>query len=125
MPLIDAKEKQEYDRKWHKNFKETHESRNSLLRKQVFDFLGGRCSNPNCKWVNDDKSIRCTDFRCLQIDHINGGGTKEFKKLSYSVFLRKVLSSVIGEYQLLCANCNWIKRKDKKEFGTGRIPKPL
>ena len=59
------------------------------------------------------------DIRALQIDHINGGGSKERKERGFGKnFHKHVLSSFIkGEnrYQLLCANCNWIKRVENNE----------
>ena len=58
----------------------------------------------------------------LQIDHINGGGVKELKKVNGTEHTKKVIRSVLNKenkYQLLCANCNWIKRVLNKE-ATGR-----
>lgn len=66
-----------------------------------------------------DTCIKCgfSDWRALQIDHINGGGHKEkvgMTKNYYKTVLEKILSGS-EEYQLLCANCNWIKRYENKE----------
>ena len=83
------------------------------LRNRVIIFLGGRCANPNCKWVNDDGTFGCVLKDCLQIDHVNGGGRKEKEKGAN--LLRKVLKDSMGLYQLLCANCNWIKRVKNNE----------
>lgn len=56
------------------------------------------------------------EHRALQIDHVHGHGTKELKKLSLNCgYLKKVLADTEGNYQLLCANCNWIKRSENKE----------
>ena len=60
------------------------------------------------------------DIRALQIDHINGGGTKELKKFQGALISNLVIKSVLkneNKYQLLCANCNWIKRDTNKEVG--------
>lgn len=64
-----------------------------------------------------NKCIECgfSDVRALQIDHVNGGGTKEMKdfKGNYNRYYKNVILSVNNnenKYQLLCANCNWIKR---------------
>lgn len=85
------------------------------LRKKVFDVLGRKCSNADCKWQNDDGSIGCTDERLLQIDHRNGGGTKEARgKGGRCAMLRRVLEHP-DEYQVLCANCNWLKRLERGE----------
>src|SRR5882672_1972397 len=67
------------------------------------------------------KCIRCRfkDFRALQIDHVNGDGyldnidvslgKSHGRQTSGIAFLKKVLADKKGSYQLLCANCNWIK----------------
>jgi len=83
------------------------------IRKKVIEALGNKC-------------IKCgfSDYRALQIDHINGGGNKERKEMSFNQkFHNHVLSSIIKDekkYQLLCANCNWIKRVENKE-SKGRV----
>lgn len=73
------------------------------LREHALSFLGGEC-------------VRCgfTDPRALQIDHVNGGGTREHRTIGNSAVYRKVLAGEPG-YQLLCANCNWIKRAENDE----------
>lgn len=71
--------------------------------------------------------FRCgfTDWRALQIDHLNGGGHKErtASKNSQKVLLSNILNNP-EKYQLLCANCNWIKRYENKE-ATGRGKKNI
>lgn len=72
--------------------------------------LGNKCSN--CGF---------SDHRALQIDHKNGGGTAERKKLGQSgVYLRIVNGDTEG-YQILCANCNWIKRYENNECKAGSV----
>ena len=77
------------------------------LREKIINLLGGECSQ--CGFA---------DERALQIDHVNGGGNKHRKQLGTGAkFYRGILSNIdSGEYQILCANCNWIKRRDKGEF---------
>lgn len=83
---------------------------NTYRRRQrlaVIAILGGKCAE--CGFA---------DIRALQIDHINGGGAKELKKLNGVQYTISVIKSAINKenkYQLLCANCNWIKRALKKE----------
>jgi hypothetical protein len=81
-----------------------------------------------------DKCISCgfSDWRALQIDHINGGGHRDrirrcgkkgMGKVGGSQYYRYILRQIkLGskDYQLLCANCNWIKRYEKNE-GYGHI----
>jgi len=66
--------------------------------------LGNKC----CKCGFDD-------VRALQIDHIHGGGTKETSSMSTVAFYKKVIKEKGVNYQLLCANCNWIKRCENNE----------
>lgn len=84
-------------------------SRTAYYRQKVFEFLGGKC-------------IRCgfSDARALQIDHINGGGYRERLSRNYISFYRKILENP-APYQLLCANCNWIKRFENKEYKKPKI----
>lgn len=77
------------------------------LREKIIKQLGGKC----CKCGFNDK-------RALQVDHINGGGTRETKGMTRSYYLfvlRELKNGDQNKYQLLCANCNWIKRYEKKE----------
>ena|SRR3990167_3589144 len=69
------------------------------------------------------KNCRFNDIRALQIDHINGDGASERKeqrgsRLYTSMFklFKENSKEFAKRYQLLCANCNWIKRHEKNEF---------
>jgi hypothetical protein len=88
------------------------------LKKAVHEVLGNRCASITCCWHNNDGSVGCNDSRMLQIDHINGGGTKERRELSGHMIHLKILKMPHpeNEYQLLCANCNWAKRFEKGEW---------
>ncbi len=76
---------------------------NKKLRMLVIQRLGSKC----CFCGFDD-------VRALQVDHINGGGSKEIKELGANKIYRKILDGDMS-YQLLCANCNWIKRAERNE----------
>jgi len=85
-------------------------------RAKVLEFLGGQC-------------VVCgfSDTRALQIDHINGGGNKERRESpSCFSYWKKIMSTPSGKYQLLCANCNWIKRASNEESNGlfRRLPNP-
>jgi hypothetical protein len=109
-----------YQRNWARKYREDpvfREKTNKIvmkyrhkLRESVIDMLGGRC-------------VKCgfKDYRALQIDHVNGGGSgknKDFK--SRAELYRSILSGNIKDLQLLCANCNWIKRQEKQEWYKGK-----
>ncbi len=73
------------------------------LKMRVQRSLGGIC-------------CRCgfSDSRALQIDHVDGEGSEDRRGIYRGKFLNKVLAASTG-YQLLCANCNWIKRFENEE----------
>jgi len=96
-------------------------SRNYLrkLREKIILILGGKCANPNCP-IPPEKM----NARALQIDHVNGGGLKEYKNLknSYSYY-KNILNKIQSgskNYQLLCVYCNWIKRIENNENANKR-----
>lgn len=86
-------------------FKKYNKTYNADVRQRVIKAYGGKC-------------VKCgfADWRALQLDHINGGGSLESKK---GITGRRrnldALYNVDKKYQLLCANCNWIKRYEMEE----------
>ena len=86
--------------------KRHYENRNEIIK-----LLGNKC-------------IECgfSDVRALQIDHVRGNGSKErnqFRKKSPYAYYRDILREIKDsskDYQLLCANCNWIKKIEKREI---------
>ena len=69
------------------------------LRQQVFDILGEVCYECGMR-----------DARCLHIDHKNGGGHQHRKNSASPTAYYKYILAHIDDFQILCANCNWIKR---------------
>lgn len=94
-------ERREFMREWRKKYYQD-------IKMKVLEKLGGKCSNPNCLVPNG-----CKDIRCLQIDHVHNDGAKERKEFNNVAILKKVLADTNGNYQLFCANCNWIKTKSE------------
>lgn len=79
---------------------------NRRLREASLNILGNKC-------------VKCgfSDARALQVDHINGGGSLD-REIKGGNYFKRVINSVIAKenkYQLLCANCNWIKRFENNE----------
>lgn len=87
--------------------------RRQLLRQEALSVLGAVC-------------VRCgfADPRTLQLDHIHGGGTQERggqKKWDNAyLYYRSIIhdpEAAKQKFQVLCANCNWIKRHENNENG--------
>lgn len=108
---------------WSKNSYETHKEKylkdikdkHDLLKRKIIGLLGNKCTNP----FNIDHGAFLSDIRCLQIDHINGGGHKERQQFkspwAHYEFIFEQIEAGSKDYQLLCANCNWIKKYENKE----------
>ena len=94
----------------------------ALYKVKIFELLGNKCA-------------KCgeTDWRLLQIDHVNGGGTRERKlgvkegskrgnSAYHHIWKEIVKEGKKDKYQLLCANCNWLKRYERDELTRDRYP---
>lgn len=99
-------------RKWRENnrvfYRKMRKLHRENVRKEILSFFGGVC--------------RCGfgDWRALQIDHINGGGLhdpliKGHQIWRFRKYLKENPEEARRKYQLLCANCNWIKRYEENE----------
>ena len=75
------------------------------LRLRVLMLFGGKC-----------QCCGFSDPRALQVDHIDGGGNQERKVLKGTGSRYKAVLADPARYQLLCANCNWIKREEEQEY---------
>jgi hypothetical protein len=90
--------------------KERLNSYRRTLRHKVLEKYGNKCN-------------RCpfNDPRVLQLDHVHGDGAEERRAIGhYAIYLR-ALNDTDGRYQLLCANCNWIKRIENFELRRLRL----
>ena len=88
--------------------KRKRRERHQKAKQEAFDALGGKC-----------KHCGFSDPRALQIDHVYGRGNDEAKLRDkgekYYHHVAKEVRSGSPKYQLLCANCNWIKRHEQGE----------
>ena len=93
-----------YQREWQ------HKYRQALM-----NILGYKCVK--CGY-NEDKRI-------LQIDHIHGHGNQDRKNKGGLVRFYRYYTihpnEVREKLQILCPNCNWIKRMDEKQHRKKRL----
>lgn len=83
------------------------------IRIATLNGLGGKC-------------VRCgfTDWRALQIDHLKGDGYScPFRSRSTSKPYYDYVLAHPCDFQVLCANCNAIKRHENGEHGSGGRPR--
>lgn len=86
---------------WHKEYWKK-------MRIDLLNFVGN-CMCAKCGF---------SDYRALHIDHVNGGGVQELKynkRTKYPKQYRLLIAESPKNYQVLCANCNFIKRYENNE----------
>lgn len=102
-------ENREQYRKYQREYRRIYTQKQ---RKKLIILLGSKCVY-----------CGCSDWQCLQIDHVNNDGYKEFNSFKSTYFYyKRILEQILSgskRYQLLCANCNQIKRYKKKR-GTNK-----
>ena len=77
------------------------------MRREIIRRLGGKCAK-----------CGLTDERVLQVNHINGGGSREQRLTygsNYAIYREIAQGYRLYDINLLCANCNIIY-----EFECGR-----
>jgi hypothetical protein len=89
-------------------YNEYHRVRRVANKAKLLELFGSKCKN--CGF---------DDPRALQLDHVKGDGYLAAKGLRsgsklYAAVLRGTLPQ--ASFQLLCANCNWIKRHENGEY---------
>ena len=102
------------------NAKRAMRKKREKVVKYVSDYVSGK--KPMCLKCGMD------DIRTLQIDHINAGGNSDVRSFaSRATYYSHILSlspiEVKEKYQILCANCNWIKRYENNENSTVGRPR--
>jgi membrane protein involved in colicin uptake len=101
--------------------RECQRNHRRAVRAEILDLLGSlKCAH--CGYADD--------WRALQVDHINGGGRKDSRTSggnsnlwSLRNWIKANPEEAREKYQVLCANCNWIKRHENGEQPGGRIAK--
>lgn len=89
------------------HFRQQSSKNSSKRRVEIMTMLGGAFC------------VKCSfsDLRALQIDHVNGGGGRMRRSHGWSYkFWKKEIKESPEKYQVLCANCNWIKRYENREL---------
>ena len=122
MPYVDIEKKRQHSRRYYREnptyFQEyrrdNHEKRHAQIktwqqkqRQSVVSRFGLVCAV--CGF---------DDIRALQIDHRNGGGSQERRSFNSIYAYYKHLLDVAdpNDYQTLCANCNVIKQRERREY---------
>jgi len=92
------------------NYKKSYKN----LKKEVFDYYGGRCEN--C--LSDDKDV-------ISLDHIDGNGRKHRKEVlktdSGTGFYKWVFKNKPNNIRILCYNCNCAHSMKKIELKENNI----
>jgi len=100
----------EASRQWRLLNPEKYEKLVKSTQEKYYELKAG-CTK---SWAKVCARCGFTDERALQIDHVNGCGYEERKRCKSGAYLRRVLADTEGKYQILCANCNWIKKSESE-----------
>lgn len=85
--------------------KERSNEKARQARIQIFELLGNVC-----------RKCGYSDSRALQIDHVENDGFKERSVSGQNYYPRMLRHpDFLSRYQILCANCNWIKRFENRK----------
>lgn len=97
---------QNHKEEWKEYNKEYNSRRNYELKMDVYKHYSPELKCPKCGF---------DDIRALSIDHVNGGGRN---KTAYKRWLYKWIidHNYPAEFQILCMNCQWIKRVERNEL---------
>ena len=136
MPLV-SKEKKEKNRLYMKAWRAKHlgytnqfyykhrekhlEQRKAYRQKiktEVLTYYSGE--EPTCKMCNEKR------LACLSIDHINGKGAEHRKQLGVSglgLYCWLIKNNYPNGFQVLCMNCQFIKRANNHETRGNSIRK--
>ena len=101
----------EYRQKHAQRIYEKESAYKHAVKLEVFErYCGGE---PKCQGCG------FSDLRALTIDHINGGGAEHKRKIGRTngtSFYRWIRDNGYpDDLQVLCMNCQWIKRHENKE----------
>jgi len=105
-----------YDLEYSRQYHRIYDTKLKLKERVLSHYSGGTmaCANPF-----NQHSEAYTDIRALEIDHIDGGGLVHFRsigRMGGSAFYKWLIARGFPEgYQVLCANCNRIKRAVNQE----------
>jgi len=86
------------------------------IKNELYKLLGNKCANP----YNLNHGDFENDPRFLQVDHVHNRGAEDRREIkkhraNYYNYVLKQVKAGSKEYQLLCANCNWLKEIKRKE----------
>jgi len=100
--------KTEYRKSNKKRDQETRQKHQSKLKEIVISHYS-------------DKSMKCqkcgfSDMRALSLDHIDGGGSKHLKEIKTNLYSWVIKNNFPKMFQVLCMNCQWIKRCENNEL---------
>lgn len=93
----DPEKMREYKREWARKNRKSQKEYVKILRAKVLKKLGGECVN-----------CGCTIPEALEINHINGGGNKEYSKTCRKQFYLDIIAGrrTIDDLELTCRICN-------------------
>ena len=103
----------DYQSKWYKknknHVKKWHRKYTMAIKLAVFRHYSPKLKCQRCGFK---------DLRALSLDHKHGGGSSHVASLggTYKLYNWVIEHNFPNRFQVLCMNCQWIKREERKEF---------
>ena len=112
---LHQEDRREYMRNWRRKNSNLHRIQIRKYVKATKEKVIGYYSKGN----NECKNCKNKDIRVLTIDHVNGNGAEERRKLKrsgHSFYVWLIKSGFPEGYQVLCLNCQRIKEIENHEW---------
>lgn len=103
-------------------WQDTHYERHRELQNEWFRNFRNKIKlevlNHYSDGTNICKDCRTSDIRILTIDHIHGGGSEHRRELKTGNFYLWLKQNNYPEgYEVVCHNCNWLRRLSRLDVG--------
>ncbi len=120
-----AEHYRKYSRKWYRDNRKRAIKKNNIWQRNNKQWFSNRFRTLKIEVIKHySKTLSCKkcgidDIRVLSMDHINGGGNKHIKQIGGNLYHWIKRKGFPSGFQVLCMNCQFIKRIENKEFRKG------
>lgn len=104
----------EYKALSNKRYRDTHSVAIKARKREYHQKCKTTVFTHYCNGEIECKKCGEKDTRCLNLDHVNGGGRRHQRQTS-GIYRDIIRRNFPGGFQILCQSCNWIKMYENEE----------